>query len=36
VAWSADPEITADALVAQADSAMYESKRRGVAVPVFA
>jgi diguanylate cyclase (GGDEF)-like protein len=35
VAWSSGPDTDADTLVAQADAAMYESKRRGVGRPVL-
>ena len=35
VAWSGSPDITADALVAAADRAMYESKRTGRCEPVM-
>jgi GGDEF domain-containing protein len=35
VAWSGSPDITADALVAAADRAMYESKRAGLCEPVM-
>jgi diguanylate cyclase (GGDEF)-like protein/PAS domain S-box-containing protein len=35
VAWSADPEVGADALVAMADAAMYDSKRQGAGRPVL-
>lgn len=34
VAWSGDEALDADELVARADAAMYESKRRGVGRPV--
>ena len=35
VAWSDTLDITADALVAAADRAMYESKRTGLGEPVM-
>lgn len=35
VAWSADPDLDADALVGQADAAMYEAKRSASASPVM-
>jgi diguanylate cyclase (GGDEF)-like protein/PAS domain S-box-containing protein len=35
VAWSVDPQGDADTLVAQADAAMYEAKRRGTGKPVL-
>jgi diguanylate cyclase (GGDEF)-like protein/PAS domain S-box-containing protein len=35
VAWSSDPDIGADALVAMADAAMYDSKRQAAGRPVL-
>ena len=35
VAWSCDDDIAADALVAMADAAMYDSKRQGGGRPVL-
>jgi diguanylate cyclase (GGDEF)-like protein len=35
VAWSADPDVDAEGLVAMADAAMYEAKRNGDGVPVL-
>ena len=35
VAWTCDPEVDADALVAMADAAMYDSKRQGAGRPVL-
>jgi len=35
IAWSADPDLDADALVGQADTAMYEAKRSGSGSPVM-
>jgi diguanylate cyclase (GGDEF)-like protein/PAS domain S-box-containing protein len=35
VAWTADPDIDGDTLVARADTAMYESKRQGAGRPVL-
>ncbi len=35
VAWSGDPDLEAEDLVAMADSAMYEAKRNGDGVPIL-
>ena len=35
VAWSGDPDVDAEGLVAMADAAMYEAKRNGDGVPIL-